>query len=104
MKQSHVYGLHRVIEPKGNLPQPAWKLDATPICYSNEMLIEVERLNIDSASFRQLKEEVGTEIDSMKEKILSIIHERGKMHNPVTGSGGMLIGRVKECGADFPSP
>jgi L-erythro-3,5-diaminohexanoate dehydrogenase len=34
--------------------------------------------------------------------ILSIVKERGKMQNPVTGSGGMLIGTVKEVGDNFP--
>jgi L-erythro-3,5-diaminohexanoate dehydrogenase len=34
--------------------------------------------------------------------ILDIVNERGKMQNPVTGSGGMLIGTVKEIGPDFP--
>ena len=27
----HELGIHRVIEPQGTLPQPAWKLDNTPV-------------------------------------------------------------------------
>ncbi len=34
--------------------------------------------------------------------MLDIIETRGKMHNPVTGSGGMLIGTVAEVGPDSP--
>ncbi|MCS1352637.1 L-erythro-3,5-diaminohexanoate dehydrogenase [Mechercharimyces sp. CAU 1602] len=96
------YGLHRVVEPIGVLPQPAWKLDATPICHDNELLLDVERLNIDSASFVQLKQEAAGDSEQVKEKILQIVSERGKMHNPVTGSGGMLLGRVLEKGTHFP--
>ncbi|WP_246258541.1 zinc-binding dehydrogenase [Kroppenstedtia pulmonis] len=100
----HPYGLHRVLEPAGLLPQPAWKLDATPVCCDNEMLIEVTCLNIDSASFRQLKEECGKDSDRLKQKIRQIVADRGKMHNPVTGSGGMLIGTVTRKGPAFPDP
>ncbi|RAL23365.1 L-erythro-3,5-diaminohexanoate dehydrogenase [Thermoflavimicrobium daqui] len=99
----HPYGLHRVREPQGVLPQPAWKIDADPSIYENELCIEVERLNIDSASFTQLKEEAQGDIIRIKEKIWNIIQERGKMHNPVTGSGGMLIGRVASIGSHYPN-
>ena len=49
-------GLHRVVEPAGVLPQAAWRLDATPEIYDDEVRIAVERLNLDAASFRQLTE------------------------------------------------
>lgn len=97
------YGTHRVIEPQGVLPQPAWKLDNHSPLYSNECLIEVERLNIDSASFVQIKEACGNDVGKVKEMIIKIVEDRGKMHNPVTGSGGMLIGRVSQIGSDFPA-
>lgn len=102
MQAGHTYGIHRVLEPAGVLPQPAWKVDAQAPLYDNELLIEVERLNIDSASFRQIREEAGDDIAAIKDKITSIVSERGKMHNPITGSGGMLIGRVKAWGPKFP--
>lgn len=103
MLPGHTYGLHRVVEPQGVLPQPAWKLDAYAPLYDNELLIDVERLNIDSASFRQIREEVGDDVEAIRSKITEIIRTRGKMHNPVTGSGGMLIGRVKSWGPKFPA-
>jgi L-erythro-3,5-diaminohexanoate dehydrogenase len=34
--------------------------------------------------------------------VLYIVHHRGKMQNPVTGSGGMLIGTVAEVGPGSP--
>ena len=43
-------GIHRVIEPRGSLPQPAWKLDNTPAAYPSETLIDVHALHIDSAT------------------------------------------------------
>lgn len=92
------YGVHRVIEPKGSLPQPAFKISNDMDLYDNEILIDVDYLNIDSASFAQLKEEAGGDIKKIESKILEIVNERGKMQNPVTGSGGMLIGTVEKIG------
>ncbi|MEU5696670.1 L-erythro-3,5-diaminohexanoate dehydrogenase, partial [Actinosynnema sp. NPDC020468] len=94
------YGLHRVLDPAGVLPQRAWRLDATPTCGSDEVLVDVERLNLDAASFRQLREEHGT--GGVRRAVLDIVAERGKMQNPVTGSGGMLLGVVREVGPDSP--
>jgi len=71
--------------------------------YDNELLLDVERLNIDSASFTQLKEECRNDAERIKQRIAEIVRERGKMQNPVTGSGGMLIGRVREVGPRFPN-
>jgi len=94
MVKGNRYGSHRVIEPKGTLPQPAFKISNDTTIFDNEILIKVDYLNIDSASFTQLKEEAGGNIEKIKSKILEIVRERGKMQNPVTGSGGMLIGEV----------
>lgn len=95
------YGTHRVLNPKGTLPQPALKLDNNMEIYENEILIDVKTLNIDSASYTQIKQFCGADPEKMEELILSIVEERGKMQNPVTGSGGMLIGTVKEIGPKF---
>lgn len=93
------YGTHRVLEPAGILPQPAWRLDNNvDIVYDNEILIDVEVLNIDSASFAQMKNEAGGDPDCIARLITDTVGERGKQHNPVTGSGGMLIGRVAAIG------
>jgi L-erythro-3,5-diaminohexanoate dehydrogenase len=97
----HPLGTHRVIEPAGALPQAAFKLDATPIAYENEMLCDVEALNIDSASFRQIVEASGGDEARVAAHVLALVTARGKHHNPVTGSGGMFIGRVRTVGADL---
>lgn len=96
------YGTHRVLEPLGSLPQAAKKIDALMPMQANELLIDVESLNVDSASFTQIKEACGGDPAKMAEMILDIVSTRGKMQNPVTGSGGMLLGRVASVGPDFP--
>ncbi|HPJ23543.1 MAG TPA: L-erythro-3,5-diaminohexanoate dehydrogenase [Bacillota bacterium] len=95
------YGTHRVIYPLGTLPQAADKLDNNMVCMDNEILIDVKTLNIDSASFTQIKNACDRDVEKMKQMILDIVSQRGKMQNPVTGSGGMLLGTVKEVGKDI---
>lgn len=95
-------GLHRVLEPVGVLPQAALRLDARPEIGAGEVRIAVERLNLDAASFRQLVTKHAGDGDAVRAEVLEIIRTRGKMHNPVTGSGGMLIGTVEEVGPDSP--
>jgi len=98
VKKGCKFGTHRVIEPKGTLPQPALKIDNTMEIYDNEILIDVKTLNIDSASFTQIKGEANGDIEKIEEIMLKIVSEKGKHQNPVTGSGGMLLGIVKEIG------
>jgi L-erythro-3,5-diaminohexanoate dehydrogenase len=94
-------GLHRVLAPAGVLPQSAWQLDARPDLWPDEVRLAVQRLNLDAASFRQLRSE-HPDPAAMRSAVLSIVTERGKMQNPVTGSGGMLTGVVEEAGPDSP--
>jgi L-erythro-3,5-diaminohexanoate dehydrogenase len=89
-----------VIEPSGVLPQPAARLDNDMSqIYDNEILVDVTALNIDSASFTQLEEATGGDLKKLEAEILNIVSRRGKMQNPVTGSGGMFIGAVAEVGS-----
>lgn len=99
MTMGSKYGAHRVLEPEGLLPQAAQKIDNRMELYDNEILIDVSALNIDAASFRQLSETAEGDEDRLKEQILAIVNERGKMQNPVTGSGGMLMGSVARIGS-----
>lgn len=98
MKKGCKFGTHRVIEPVGTLPQPAWKIDNTMEIYDNEILINVQTLNVDSASFTQIKDQADGEVEKIKEIIMDTVEKRGKQHNPVTGSGGMLIGTIEKIG------
>jgi L-erythro-3,5-diaminohexanoate dehydrogenase len=101
---THDLGLHRVLEPAGALPQAAKLLDASAPGRANEVVIDVETLNIDSASFHQIMGEVGRDEGAVAERIRTIVEARGKMQNPVTGSGGMLLGTVREVGPDYAGP
>ncbi len=94
-------GLHRVIDPPGVLPQAAWQLDVTPAIAPDEVRIRVDRLNLDAASYRQIRETY-SDPDKIRAAVLDIITTRGKMQNPVTNSGGMLTGTVEEVGPESP--
>jgi L-erythro-3,5-diaminohexanoate dehydrogenase len=93
-------GLHRVLEPAGVLPQAALRLDTRPELRPDETRVNVSRLNLDAASFRQLATKHNGDGAAVRAEVLDIISTRGKMHNPVTGSGGMLIGTVDEIGPE----
>ncbi|MFC0105167.1 hypothetical protein [Kibdelosporangium aridum] len=75
------YGLHRVAEPVGVLPQQAQRLDTSPEPGPDEVVVDVECLNLDAASFRQLREQYG-DGDAIRNAVLDIVRTRGKMHNP----------------------
>jgi L-erythro-3,5-diaminohexanoate dehydrogenase len=91
-----------VLAPAGVLPQAAWRLDAGPELWPDEVRVRVERLNLDAASFRQLCEATGGAAPDMRAAVCQIVAERGKMQNPVTGSGGMLTGVVEQAGPASP--
>jgi L-erythro-3,5-diaminohexanoate dehydrogenase len=97
-------GVSRVLEPAGVLPQAAWRLDPSPVLAADEVRVRVSRLNLDAASFRQLADKHGGDGAAVRAEVLEIVRARGKMHNPVTGSGGMLIGVVEEVGPESPLP
>ena len=98
MRKGNPYGIHRVLEPTGVLPQPAIKIDNDMDIYDNEILIDVKTLNVDSASFTQIREAANDDTEVIKSMMMNIVAERGKHQNPVTGSGGMLIGTVEKIG------
>jgi L-erythro-3,5-diaminohexanoate dehydrogenase len=90
LRSGDAYGTHRVLEPAGALPQPAWRLDNDfRRLFAGEVLLAVETLNIDAASFAQMEQE-----GDPAHIVLRTVLTRGKQHNPITGSGGMLLGRV----------
>jgi len=99
-------GTHRVLAPAGALPQSAERLDTRREIWDDEVRVRVRRLNLDAASYRQLAEKhtVDGLVDgeAVRDEVLTIVGERGKMQNPVTGSGGMLVGVVEEVGPASP--
>ncbi len=95
-------GTHRVLAPAGALPQSADRLDTARELWDDEVRVRVRRLNLDAASYRQLAEKHAGDGAAVRAEVLSIVGERGKMQNPVTGSGGMLVGVVEEVGPASP--
>ncbi|KRE96375.1 hypothetical protein ASG76_02760 [Nocardioides sp. Soil774] len=99
-------GLHRVLDEGVVLPQAAQRLDTRRELWPDEVRVRVERLNLDAASFRQLERKHTTygvaDGDAVRAEVLEIVASRGKMQNPVTGSGGMLVGTVEEVGPESP--
>jgi L-erythro-3,5-diaminohexanoate dehydrogenase len=84
------------------MPQPALRLDNDfTRLFDGELLVAVDTLNIDAASFAQIEEAAAHERGSaaplesdIATAVLGTVADRGKQHNTVTGSGGMLLGRV----------
>jgi L-erythro-3,5-diaminohexanoate dehydrogenase len=106
VRASDPTGLHRVLDdPDGRhgvLPQAAQRLDTRKELWPDEVRIRVERLNLDAASFRQLEHKHEHDGDAVRHEVLEIVSARGKMQNPETGSGGMLVGTVAEVGPESP--
>jgi L-erythro-3,5-diaminohexanoate dehydrogenase len=100
-------GLHRVLDERVVLPQAAQALDTRRELWPDEVRIRVQKLNLDAASYRQL-ERTHTGADGavdgagIRAQVLDIVATRGKMQNPETGSGGMLVGVVEEVGPSSP--
>jgi L-erythro-3,5-diaminohexanoate dehydrogenase len=103
-EKAHPFGVHRVRDKKSTLPQSAEKLDNSLPLFNNEILIEVERLNIDAASFVQMEKETGGDKDKIAQIVLENCKSLGKQQNRVTGSGGMLVGTVKQIGSQYRGP
>ncbi len=95
-------GLHRVLDDATVLPQAAQRLDTRRELWPDEVRIRVERLNLDAASFRQLERKHAGDGAAVRREVLEIVAARGKMQNPETGSGGMLVGTVEEVGEQSP--
>jgi len=104
VRASDPTGLHRVLDDAAVLPQAAQRLDTTPELWPDEVRLRVERLNLDAASFRHLERthSVDGRVDGegVRRAVLDIVAARGKMQNPETGSGGMLVGTVEEVGPE----
>ena len=73
MKKGNPYGTHRVISPKGVLPQPADVIDNNMDIFDNEVLIDVKTLNIDSASFTEISKRCDGNIEKIKKTNAPIV-------------------------------
>lgn len=96
------FGVYRSQEPPHVLPLLAWKLDTSLPIRDNELLIRVRYLNVNAASFTQLKDEAQGDVNILAQKIVNLVAIRGKLHNSITGSGGTIMGVVEEVGRRHP--
>ena len=95
------YGIKRVVEPKDVLPISAWKIDSSREIYPEELRLNIKRIHIESASFRQICVESGNDESRIKDRIRDIIIKRGKLHNPITDTGGLVFGTIEAIGTEY---
>lgn len=95
------YGLGRVLEPKYVLPTSAWKLDNNRNIYPDELRVSIKRIHLEGTSFKQIFTEVNNNEEKIKQAIIDIVIRRGKLHNPVTDTGGLVFGQVEAIGEEY---
>jgi len=98
------YGIRRVLEPQHVLPTSAWKLDNSRNIYSDELRVSIKRIHLEGTGFKQICTEVNDDEKKIKQQIIDIVIKRGKLHNPVTDTGGLVMGVIEEIGAEYSNP
>ncbi|MBQ4650227.1 MAG: sigma-54-dependent Fis family transcriptional regulator [Firmicutes bacterium] len=95
------YGMKRVLEPKYVLPTSAWKLDNSRNLYPDELRVAIKRVHLEGTSFKQICTELNNNEEKIKQAIIDIVIRRGKLHNPVTDTGGLVYGEVEAIGSEY---
>ena len=95
------YGTNRVMEPQHVLPTSAWRLDNSRNIAPEEIRVDIKRIHIEQTSFKQICLEAADNDQRIKQKIMDIVIRRGKLHNPVTDTGGLFYGTVSEVGREY---
>lgn len=96
MKMKNYYGVDRVLSPPQVFPAASWQLDNSRELRNGEIRVSLKRVHIEGTSFRQIWQEAGKDEGRLKEIIYDIVLKRGKLHNPVTDTGGVLYGVIEE--------
>jgi len=97
-------GIHRALDPPGTLLHCARRVDAGAPPNDYEAEVDVELLNVDATSFRALREHCEADPRRMADTLEAIVAKRGKLQNPWTGSGGVLMGRLRSVGSRYCVP
>src|SRR5690554_2976648 len=95
------YGTNRVVEPKHVLSTSAWRVDNNREINPNEIRVSIKKLHIESTSFKQICIESNNNLSKIEDRIIDIVIKRGKLHNPVTDTGGLLYGVVEKIGSEY---
>lgn len=90
-----------MLEPKSVLPTSAWRVDNSREIHPDEIRVSIRRIHLEPTGFKQVCLEAGNDEDKIRDKIMDIVIRRGKLHNPVTDTGGLLYGVVEEIGSDY---
>lgn len=90
-----------MLAPRYVLPTSAWKVNNDKAVKADEMRVGVRLIHIETTGFKQIAAECGYHPKAMEKRILDIINKRGKLHNPITNTGGVLSGFVEEIGTDY---
>ena len=94
------FGINRVIEPENTVPVTAWKLDSSREISPWEIRLTIDRIHVEWDSFQQICTSCGYDDSKVKARILDIVDKRGKLHNPYTGSGGIVMGTIDAVGSE----
>lgn len=65
------------------------------------MRVDIHKIHIEGTSFKQICLEANDNDERIKQKIMDIVIRRGKLHNPVTDTGGLFYGTVSEIGSEY---
>lgn len=95
------FGQDRVLEPVGSLPTTAWKLDNSPQVGDNEVKISLHSIVFERENFYQLCSISQYDKNLIRERILKIVDQRGKLHNPYTNSSALFVGHIEEAGSNY---
>lgn len=95
------YGIKRVLEPQHVLPTSAWKLDNNRNIYPDELKVSIKRIHLEGTGFKQICTESNEDEKKIKQSIIDVVIRRGKLHNPVTDTGGLVMGVVEEIGSEY---
>ena len=96
------YNINRVLEPQQVLPTSAWRLDNNRNIYPDELRISIKRIHLEGTSFKQICRAVNYNEEKIKQTIIDIVIRRGKLHNPVTDTGGLVFGTAGSAAGEVP--
>ena len=101
MNKYDALGIGRALEPVNSTLQPAWRVDNSLPLRAGEILIDVQIININLSSFNEICDATEFDTTLFSKRIMDIVAQRGKLHNPITGTGGMFYGRVLQMDPQY---
>ena len=97
----NTFRVERSLTPRRTFTPLAWELDNSSQLKPGEVRIALDKVHVEGTSFRQICQEAGNDEEQIKEKIKDIVIRRGKLHNPVTDTGGLFCGVIEEIDSEY---